>query len=130
MTKPKPKRKVNVKKLKEGIKFDAGKARIELVAPELIFAVATIGTFGAIKYFDRNWEQGMGWGRMFGACMRHMWSWWGGAQPTNMNNLLGELDAETKMSHLWHAGWCIMALIAYESRGTGTDDRWKGSKAA
>jgi Domain of unknown function (DUF5664) len=115
--------KATAEQLKEGVKLDMGKARIDLVAPELIFAVAIIGTFGAVKYTDRNWEKGMKWGRIFAALMRHLWAWWGGKMPTNMNYLLGELDDETKMSHLWHAGWCVMALIAYEQRGVGTDDR-------
>lgn len=119
---PTPKR-ATAKQLKEGVKLDDDKVRIDLVAPELIFAVATIGTFGAKKYTDRNWEKGMKWGRIFAACMRHLWAWWGGKLPTSMNHLLGELDEETEMSHLWHAGWCIMALIAYEQRGVGTDDR-------
>lgn len=116
--------------LTEGVKFDAGKARMDLIAPEFLFAIAIILDFGARKYRDRNWEQGMGWGRCFAACMRHMWAWWGGKQPTNMNNLFGELDTETGFSHLWHAACCLMFLVAYESRGTGTDDRWTGAKAA
>ena len=32
-------------------------------------------------------------------------------------------DMETGFSHLWHAGCCIVFLIAFEIRGTGTDDR-------
>ena len=107
----------------EGIKHDNGKARIELVPPELVFAVAHILTFGAIKYADRNWELGMSWGRVFGACMRHLWAWWGGKGPTTKSFLFGELDTETGMSHLWHAACCIAFLVAYEERGAGTDDR-------
>lgn len=107
----------------EGVKHDRGKARIELVPPELIFAVASILTFGATKYTDRNWELGMSWGRVFGALMRHLWAWWGGKGPTTKSFLFGALDAETGMSHLWHAGCCITFLIAYEERGAGTDDR-------
>lgn len=110
----------------EGRKDDSSKVRIELIAPELIFAVAEISTFGAKKYADRNWELGMNWSRVFGALMRHMWAWWGGAAPTSKSFIFGDLDMETGKSHLWHAGCCIMYLIAYEARGTGTDDRWKG----
>ena len=39
--------------------------------------------------------------------------------------LFGELDTETGYSHLWHAACCLMFLIAYEARGSGTDDRFK-----
>jgi hypothetical protein len=99
--------------MSEGLKYDSGKVRMELLPPELLTAVAEILTFGAQKYADRNWELGMAWSRPFGALMRHMWAWWGGQ----------EKDPETGKSHLWHAGCCIAFLIAYEARKTGKDDR-------
>lgn len=108
---------------KGGAKFDDNKVRLDLVPPELIFAVGDILTFGAKKYADRNWERGMDWGRVFGALMRHLWKWWGGALPTTENFLFGNLDDETGKSHLWHAACCIAFLIAYESRGVGNDTR-------
>jgi len=107
----------------EGLKFDDDKCRIDLVPPELVFSVATILTFGAKKYSERNWEKGMKWSRVFGATMRHMWCWWAGKGPTTRSFVFGDLDEETGYSHLWHAGCCISFLIAYEERGTGTDDR-------
>lgn len=107
----------------KGRKDDSGKTRLELIPPELLFAVGAILTFGAKKYADRNWEKGMSWSRVFGALMRHMWCWWGGIGPTTKSFLFGELDDETKHSHLWHAGCCIAFLIAYEERGVGVDDR-------
>lgn len=109
--------------LKEGAKFDAGKVRMDLIPPEALFALATILTFGANKYADRNWEKGMKWGRVFGALNRHIWCWWGGKGPTTKNFLFGDLDDETKHSHLWHAICCIVFLITYEERGIGEDDR-------
>lgn len=99
--------------LTEGIKKDDGKVRMDLLPPELLFAVSDILAFGANKYADRNWEKGMKWGRVFGACMRHMWAWWGGEQN----------DPETGKSHLWHAATNIAFLIAYEQRKVGEDDR-------
>lgn len=106
-----------------GVKHDAGKPRIELIPPEAIFAMAEIFTFGAQKYGDQNWALGMSWGRMFGALMRHAWAWWGGKLPTTRSFLLGELDLESGRSHLWHMAVIVAMLIAYEERGTGTDDR-------
>jgi hypothetical protein len=107
----------------EGVKFDQGKAPYHLLAPELLEAVSKILEFGAHKYGERNWETGMAWSRVFSALMRHMWAWWGGKGPTTKNFLFGDLDDETGFSHLWHAGCCIMFLIAYEERATDTDDR-------
>ena len=111
--------------MSEGVKFDEGKVRMDLLPPEFLFAVATVLTFGAKKYSARNWEVGMPWGRVFGAMMRHMWSWWGGKGPTTKNFMLGELDDETSYSHLWHAGCCLAFLIFYEERNIGKDDRSK-----
>lgn len=106
-----------------GRKEDLGKARYDLLPPELLEATAIVLTFGANKYGDRNWEKGMSWGRVFAALMRHMWAWWGGRGPTTANFLFGEIDGETGYSHLWHASCCISFLIAYEQRQIGTDDR-------
>lgn len=64
---------------------------------------------------DRNWELGMKWSRVYGALMRHLWSWW--------NPLKSSLDEETGKSHLWHAACCLAFLISYEVRGVGEDDR-------
>ena len=36
-------------RLTEGAKYDTGKVRLELVPPELLFAVGTILSFGAAK---------------------------------------------------------------------------------
>jgi hypothetical protein len=113
--------------VKEGRKDDSGKIRMELIPPELLFATAEILTFGAAKYEVRNWEKGMSWGRVFGAMMRHLWAWWGGKGPTARSFLFDEIDAETGRSHLWHAACCLAFLIAYEERGSGTDDRFTSS---
>ena len=97
----------------EGHKDDNEKPRYDLIPPELLDGTARVLTYGAGKYAPRNWELGMSWGRVFGALMRHMWAWWGGQKA----------DAETGMSHLWHAACCISFLMAYEARQTGVDDR-------
>ncbi|QPC43478.1 hypothetical protein HW532_12705 [Kaustia mangrovi] len=96
-----------------GRKDDGGKLRMELIPPEVVEATAAVLTFGASKYEDRNWERGMKWGRVFGALMRHLWSWWRRERA----------DPETGYSHLWHAACCIAFLIAYEARQCGEDDR-------
>lgn len=96
-----------------GVKFDQDKARYDLIPPEVEEALARVLTYGAAKYSERNWELGMKWGRPYAALRRHMAAWWAGQ----------DLDPETGMSHLWHAACCIAFLVAFEARGTGTDDR-------
>lgn len=109
-----------------GMKFDTGKVRMELLPPEFLFGTASILTFGAAKYGDRNWEKGMDWSRVFGALMRHMWCWWAGKGPTSENFAFGSVDDETKCSHLWHAACNMAFLVAFEARGSGKDDRFTG----
>lgn len=99
----------------EGVKFDQEKLPFHLLPPELLEGISAVLQFGAVKYSERNWELGMAWSRPFGALMRHMWAWWRGE----------DVDPETGMSHLWHAGCCIAFLIAYEQRKVGKDDRPK-----
>jgi hypothetical protein len=100
----------------EGVKFDQGKARYDLIPPEVEEAIAQVLSFGAAKYGDRNWEAGMDWGRVYAAMRRHMGAWW---------RRLEDNDPESKMPHLWHAAACIAFLVAFEARGEGNDDRPK-----
>ena len=70
-------------------------------------------SYGAGKYGDRNWENGLVFGRVFAATMRHLWAWWRGE----------EKDEESGISHLSHATCNLFFLATYQSRGTGSDDR-------
>jgi hypothetical protein len=100
--------------MKEGTKFDENKVRYDLIPPEALHEIARVLTFGANKYAPRNWEKGISYGRVFGALMRHLWSWWRGET----------LDPETGITHLAHAGCCLFFLLTYEARGMHTwDDR-------
>lgn len=100
-------------RLSDHLKEDGGKVRFELFPGDALEAISDILTYGASKYKDRGWEEGMDWSRVFGALMRHLWAWW---QRKGV-------DVETGRSHLWHAGCCIVFLIAYEARDVGKDDR-------
>lgn len=96
-------------------KNDQGKAPFELLPPEALFGTADAMAVGAGKYGERNWEAGLKMGRVFGAAMRHLWAWWMGE----------DLDPESGLSHLHHAGACVMMLQAYSVRGrVDLDDRY------
>lgn len=96
-----------------GYKADEGKAPWGLLPYDAIGGIVKVLAFGAKKYAPRNWEVGMDWNRPFDALMRHLTAWWAG----------DKCDSDTGYSHLWHAGCCILFLIAYEMRGIGTDNR-------
>ena len=97
----------------EGVKFDSGKLRMDLLPPEIDSAIARILTDGADKYGERNWEQGMAWSRPYAALRRHLIAWWSGE----------DADPESGHSHLWHVLTNAAFLVAYEQRGIGRDDR-------
>lgn len=107
----------NNRRLDEGVKHDAAKPPLHLLPPDALYAITEILDFGAKKYAPRNWELGLDWSRVYRATLGHLFKWWMRAGP----------DEETGKSHLWHAGCCILFLIAYELRGVGGDDR-PGSK--
>ena len=97
----------------EGRKDDSDKTPWDLLPPDAVEEILKVLAFGAKKYDRRNWEKGMAWNRPFNALMRHMWAWHGGEAT----------DPETGISHLAHAGCCILFLLAYEKRKIGEDNR-------
>lgn len=98
-----------------GIKHDDGKLPLSLIPKEAIDGLARGLQYGARKYAKHNWAKGMDWSRVYDAGMRHMTAW----------NAGEDKDPESGLSHLDHALCCLAFLAAYESRGTGNDDRYK-----
>lgn len=96
-----------------GTKNDTGKLPWHLLPPDALDAILGVLDYGALKYGDRNWEQGMAWNRPFSALMRHMWAYWRGE----------DYDPETGQLHLAHAACCILFLLGYQLRGIGEDNR-------
>ena len=58
--------------MSEGLKFDTKKTMHELVPPFAQEQYAKVLTFGAQKYAPHNWEKGIEWSRIIGACKRHL----------------------------------------------------------
>jgi len=97
----------------KGVKYDDEKLLWQLLPYDAIEEIVKVMTLGAKKYNERNWEGGMKWSRIIGALFRHVTAWYRGQDK----------DPETGLSHLAHAGCCILFLIAYEKRNAGEDDR-------
>lgn len=87
-------------------------ARTDLLPADVLMLIAEHYGKGAEKYADRNWEKGYAWSLNYGALLRHLLLWWQGE----------ELD-EDGSRHIVAVAWHAMALIAFETRGIGTDDR-------
>ena len=98
-----------------GVKHDEQKIRLELLSVDALNAIGEVMTFGAGKYADHNWREGFEWSRLYGAALRHLTSHMNGENK----------DSESGLSHLAHAGCCIMFLLQHEKRKLGHDDRHK-----
>jgi hypothetical protein len=97
----------------EGLKFDMGKPRVDLLPPDALLKISQVLDYGARKYGDRNWELGMEWQRLYAAVLRRLFQWQAGE----------DLDEESGLPHLAHAGAGIMFLLSYQHRESGTDNR-------
>lgn len=94
-------------------KHDEGKRRYDLIPYDALEEIIKALEHGAEEYSDWNWLKGTVWSRYFAPAMRHLTAWWMGESR----------DAESGLSHLAHAGACILFLITYEKRLLGKDDR-------
>jgi hypothetical protein len=100
---------------KEGVKYDEGKLRWDLVPYDSLEEVVKVYTFGANKYADENWRKGIKFKRIIGAAFRHFVAW-----------LLGEQkDKESGINHLAHCCWGLFTLMWYEKHRHEFDDRHK-----
>lgn len=96
-----------------GRKDDQDKLRFDLIPVGPLHKLAEVYTIGAKKYDDRNWENGLFWGRIYRALIGHALSWWGGEV----------LDQEDGQHHLASVAWCAFALMEYENTRPEFDDR-------
>jgi hypothetical protein len=80
--------------------------------------IVDVLTYGAGKYSGEGWKRTPdGSNRYFAALMRHLVAWRSGEA----------MDRETGLSHLAHAGACLLFLMWHE-RGTRLEKR-TGQKA-
>jgi hypothetical protein len=101
----------------KAIRYDDGKNQLELIPAEWIWALGSVLTYGAKKYAVRNWEKGMKWSRVIGSLLRHVTRF-----------MIGErYDQESGHHHLAHAAWNCLALMSYDLRKIGEDDRGDGA---
>ena len=96
----------------QGVKNDQGKERWDLMPFDALREIAKVFTQGAKKYSDRNWENGLDYSRPYSALQRHLSAWWEDRE---------ENDAEWGLSHLAHAGCCLLMLLSYQLRNRNKD---------
>jgi len=96
--------------------FDDNKPALQyLLAIEGLSEVARVGMFGAGKYGQFNYKDGMPWMKLAGSISRHLQAW-----------ILGEdYDHESKCHHIAHLVFDGLMLLDYWKRTKGNDDRYK-----
>jgi hypothetical protein len=109
------------KMMKEGdtaFHFDSGKAAMDQLPPHALMRVAEVFGYGARKYGDLNWARHAsewGWRQLMGSALRHLMAWmW-----------REDLDPESGLPHLAHAGCNLLMLLELIHHGKGNDNRIK-----
>lgn len=98
-----------------GHKYDGGKPPLDLLSRTALVKIAEVMAYGSNKYAAHNWRGGLHWSRVLSAAMRHLMAF----------NDSEDKDSETGLSHIAHAGCCIMFLLEYETTHPELDDRYK-----
>ena len=83
--------------------------------PAALLELCRVAGLGAEKYGRLNYMGGYDWNLSVDAMMRHLLKFWGGQ----------DLDDESGCSHLAHAAWHALTLLAFTKHGIGTDNRFK-----
>lgn len=97
----------------EGLRFNGGKPRFDLIEPAALEELSKVFTAGAEKYEVHNWLLGMDWSKMDASLQRHLNAWRSGE----------DTDPESGSPHMAHVAWNAMALVSYATHGLGRDDR-------
>ena len=94
--------------------FGAKKIPLEYVPPSATHALAEAFADGAKKYGPYNWrEKSISSSVYYGACLRHLQSWWDGE----------DFAQDSGVHHLHHALACIAMVIDGNSVGKLNDNR-------
>lgn len=100
----------------KGLRFDEGKPRVDLIPGDAMLEIGSVYAYGCKKYAVRNWERGMPWSKCLGPLLRHLFKWMMGQKYDNGPKGSGEM-------HIAMVAWNAIALLTYELRGIGEDDR-------
>ena len=97
-----------------GVKYDSEKPRMDLLQLEVEKELAKVLTYGLKKYPNLdNWKNvNNAESRYFAALLRHLTAWQSGE----------ELDAESGLSHLAHAGTCLHFMIYFDLQKKKVDN--------
>lgn len=98
-----------------GLRFNQGKLRYDLVHPRAHEDMVDVLTMGAEKYFDRNWENGLSWTSVLASMKRHIAAIERGE----------DYDQESGRLHIAHAACNVHFLNTFYYTFPQGDDRPK-----
>lgn len=101
-----------------GLKYDTGKAPLSLVDRYAIEQIGHVLAFGARKYSAHNWREGIEYSRLLDAALRHLYAFADGE----------DTDPESGLSHIAHAGCCVVFLLGMINARPDMDDRYQKPK--
>lgn len=110
-----PNREVRITNERTGGEKGQKPERFDLIPYDALAKIAEIYHYGTHKYSDWNWRKGYDWSLSFGAAMRHLGAFWEGE----------DIDPESGLPHIAHAGFHIMALLTFMEEHPELDDRYK-----
>lgn len=91
--------------MKEGLKLDQEKVRLDLLPFVGVLAVGEVLTYGAKKYAPNNWRKVDDWrARYFAAALRHLVAYGRGEK----------VDPESGLPHLAHAACSLLFMLEME----------------
>lgn len=91
----------------DGLKFDGGKLRWDLLPLDVVEKLVEIYEFGANKYGENNWRNLQnGYKRCRAALFRHLTAYDKGEH----------VDSESGKSHLAHAAWNALSMVYFAER--------------
>lgn len=96
-----------------GKKLDSGKPPMSLLDRHALEQIAMVLKFGAAKYERDNWRKGINYTRLTDAALRHIFAFIDGEDN----------DPESNLSHIAHAGCCILFLLRMIKDRRDLDDR-------
>lgn len=97
----------------QGLRFNEGKTRYDLVPTYAQEQYARVLTLGAEKYEERNWEKGMKWSNVYSSLERHLAAFKSGE----------DFDKETGLLHTAHIMCNAAFLTEYYKKYPQGDDR-------
>lgn len=103
------------KRKSKGTKNDQGKAPIHLIPVEAIIGMSHALGFGANKYGEYNFREGLEYTRLIDSLMRHTLAYLAGE----------ENDPESGLPHTWHIGANFAMLEFTRINNPEMDDRYK-----